>query len=108
MADLDSVSDFWAKGDPVARVHTGLKAAGFSLDALSIKELRPFDHFHARGLLATIDLDDRLNVAPGAHLLDIGYGVGGPARYMADRFDSPRSFVQVTALAANPRKTQGR
>lgn len=54
------------------------------------------DHFHARGFVATVELADVLPVREGDHLIDIGCGIGGPARYLADRFKCKVSGVDVT------------
>lgn len=47
--------------------------------------LAALDQFHAGGLGATIDLIDLLDPAPGARVLDVGSGLGGPARVLASR-----------------------
>jgi SAM-dependent methyltransferase len=73
-----------------------LDKAGLSLDNLGIRDLAPIDHLHARGLPATIDLADRLPIARGQHILDIGCAVGGPARYMVDRFGCRVSGIDIT------------
>ena len=59
---------------------------GVELDALTLEALAPYDQFHGRGLEATAELADTLDVSPDDLLLDVGSGLGGPARYMADRF----------------------
>ena len=78
-----AVAEHWASGDVYGRIVTALHAAGKSLDALTIEDLAPVDHFHARGLPATIELGDSLPARAGDHLLDVGCGLGGPARYFA-------------------------
>lgn len=96
MPKPETISEFWAKGDPKARVLEALAGAGLSTEGLSVQDLSPIDHFHARGLPATIDLADRLPISRGDHILDIGCGIGGPARYMADRFGCRVSGIDIT------------
>ncbi|HZK90704.1 MAG TPA: methyltransferase domain-containing protein [Stellaceae bacterium] len=45
--------------------------------------LSVLDHFHGRGVAATKELVGLLQPQPGEHLLDIGSGIGGPARWFA-------------------------
>lgn len=40
---------------------------------------------------------DKLNVAAGNHILDVGCGIGGPARYMASRFSCRVTGIDLTA-----------
>ncbi|HEY7521232.1 MAG TPA: class I SAM-dependent methyltransferase [Methylomirabilota bacterium] len=92
-----AVGDHWAKDDVYARVVAALERAGKSLDRLTIEDVAPIDHLHARGFPATIELGDRLPVKPGHRLLDIGCGLGGPARYFAQRFRCTVSGIDITA-----------
>ena len=96
MTHQKQIEDHWAHGDAYSRVAAAVKAAGKSLDSLTIDDLAPVDHFHARGFPATVELADQLPVNPGNHLLDIGCGVGGPARYFAQRFDCRVSGIDIT------------
>lgn len=42
------------------------------------------DQFHVGGAKATLRLSQRLKLAPGSRVLDVGSGLGGPARLLAD------------------------
>jgi SAM-dependent methyltransferase len=63
---------------------------------LTVQDLAPVDHFHARGFPATVELGDRLPIQAHHHILDIGCGLGGPARYFAQRFHCKVSGVDIT------------
>lgn len=53
---------------------------------LTVDELAPLDQFHIRGMLATAELASAAGVEPSARVLDIGCGIGGPARSLAATF----------------------
>ena len=92
-----SVADHWARvGDVYERIVAALQASSKSLDALSVEDLAPLDHFHARGLPATVELGDVLPIRTGDHVLDIGCGLGGPARYFAERFGCSVRGIDIT------------
>jgi SAM-dependent methyltransferase len=92
----NSIADHWAKGDVYSRVMEAMKAASISPETVTVEQLAPVDHFHARGFPATIELADALPIKPGDHLVDIGCGIGGPARYLVDRFKCKVSGIDIT------------
>ncbi len=96
MSPAVSIADHWADRDVYGLIVSALERASKSLDSLSVEDLAPVDHFHARGFPATVDLADRLPVKPGDHLLDVGCGIGGPARYFAQRFGCKVSGIDIT------------
>lgn len=96
MSDKQAVADHWARDDVYTRIVDTLARMSKRLDALTIEDLAPVDHFHARGFPATVDLADRLPIAAHHHLLDIGCGLGGPARYFARRFGCQVSGIDIT------------
>jgi ubiquinone/menaquinone biosynthesis C-methylase UbiE len=69
--------------------------------------LAPLDQFHIRGLAATEELAQGLGLAAGARVLDVGCGLGGPARHLAAAhavrvtgIDLSPSFVAVARMLA--------
>jgi SAM-dependent methyltransferase len=69
---------------------------------LTPEQLAPFDQFHTGGLRSTVAIADLLSVEPGSTIVDIGAGLGGPARYFASRqrlrviaIDSSAPFVEA-------------
>jgi SAM-dependent methyltransferase len=59
--------------------------AGKDPATLTAADLSAVDQFHVGGALATEDLAAQMDLRPGMHLLDIGCGLGGPARFFAGR-----------------------
>lgn len=96
MTNEKAIADHWARGDVYGLIVSALGKMSKPLDAVTLEDLAPVDHFHARGLAATVELADRLPVKAGQHIVDIGCGLGGPARYMAKRFQCKVSGVDIT------------
>lgn len=97
MPNEATISNHWDKGDVYARILSALEKASKPLDSLTLEDLAPIDHFHARGFAATVELADKLPIEADQHLLDIGCGLGGPARYIAQRFRCKVSGIDITA-----------
>lgn len=96
MSNKSRIARYYEGGDLLARLIAALRDDGIDPTAPTLEALAPYDHFHARGLEATAELADGVNVEPDHHLLDIGVGMGGPARYMADRFDCRVTGIDLT------------
>ncbi len=82
--------------DIAARLLAALEAEGYAGARPSPKELAPLDHFHGRGLAATREIADLLDPAAGSHILDIGCGIGGPARFIAESRACRVSGIDLT------------
>ncbi|MEC5291651.1 methyltransferase domain-containing protein [Aurantimonas sp. C2-6-R+9] len=78
------------------RILLGLERSGADLKKLSPDQLKPVDEFHIGGADATARLLDRLAIEPGMHLLDIGSGIGGLARTIAQRFNCEVTGIDLT------------
>ena len=53
---------------------------------LTPADIAAMDQFHTRGMLATKDLAAMTAIGPETRVLDLGSGVGGPARFLAATF----------------------
>lgn len=93
----EQITAHYSRGSLLERLRDALQEDGIDPDQPTIEALAPYDHFHGRGLEATRELADLLTVAATDHVLDIGSGIGGPARYMAERFGARVSGIDLTA-----------
>ena len=94
--DLD-VSSHYSRGHLRDRLNTALADDGIDPSHLSTEALAPYDQFHGRGLEATVEIADQLQIEANDHILDIGSGIGGPARYFARRFGCAVTGIDLTA-----------
>ena len=97
MSAAPDISGHYAQGGLLARLEASLREDGADPARPTLEELAPYDHFHGRGLEATEDMANRLTVSAKDRLLDIGSGLGGPARYMAQRFGCRVEGIDLTA-----------
>ena len=97
MSDSREITHHYTSGDLLARLEARLREDGFDPARPTAQALAPYDHFHGRGLEATEDMAESLRVSETDHILDVGSGLGGPARYMATRFGCRVSGVDLTA-----------
>jgi SAM-dependent methyltransferase len=82
--------------DLTARLGAALAAAGLGERPLQPEELAPLDHFHSRGLAATQALAAALAPTPETSVLDLGSGLGGPARYLAKTYGCPVTGIDLS------------
>jgi ubiquinone/menaquinone biosynthesis C-methylase UbiE len=68
------------------RLKAALAAFGPESQQLDPKNLATLDQFHTRGLAATADLAKLAKITEETSVLDIGSGLGGPARFLAESY----------------------
>ena len=73
-----------------------LKKSGKTIDRLTASDLSGADEFHLGLRQATVELARNLGLAQGIELLDIGSGLGGPARYFAEFCDCRVTGIDLT------------
>ena len=81
--NLDGVRDHYRATGLTERLKTALAVFGREDLRLTPKQLAGLDQFHTRGLAATADLAKLAGITADMSVLDVGSGVGGPARALA-------------------------
>ena len=90
------VSRHYGGGNLLSRLNAALAEDGIDPDHPSMEALAPYDQFHGRGLEATTEVADLVGATASDHILDIGSGIGGPARYFANRFGCRVTGIDLT------------
>jgi sarcosine/dimethylglycine N-methyltransferase len=80
---LDGVRNHYRATGLTERLKTALTVLGPEDQQLTPQQLGALDQFHTRGLAATAELATLAGITAGMSVLDVGSGVGGPARFLA-------------------------
>ncbi len=97
MALEEQVTSHYGSSGIAARVIAAFRDAHGADATPTIDGLAPFDQFHGRGAVATQELVALLKPQADERLLDIGSGIGGPARWIAAKFACHVTGVDLTA-----------
>jgi MPBQ/MSBQ methyltransferase len=92
----EALNRHYAPTDICARILASLRQAGKDLTRLSRDDLAAFDEFHGGGRESTRALARLAELKQGMAVLDIGSGVGGPARTLATEFGCEVTGIDVT------------
>jgi ubiquinone/menaquinone biosynthesis C-methylase UbiE len=77
-------------------ISQSLRSAGKNLEKLTTADLATVDEFHIRGRKATLELAAPMNLNSDSHVLDIGSGLGGPARTVAETYGCRVTGIDLT------------
>ncbi|MFM0267748.1 class I SAM-dependent methyltransferase [Paraburkholderia sediminicola] len=80
---LDSVRDHYRATGLTERLKMALTVCGPEDQRLTPQQLGALDQFHTRGLAATTELAELAGITADMSVLDVGSGIGGPARFLA-------------------------
>ena len=90
------VANHYSQGTLGDRIESGLKLAVGGDRPVTIDDLAPVDEFHIGGRPASVHLFDQLNLSPDDAVLDIGAGIGGTARFVAQTYGSTVTGIDLT------------
>jgi SAM-dependent methyltransferase len=97
---LDGVRDHYRGAGLIDNLKRAVAAFGPEGQRLNPEQLAALDHFHTRGFAATAELARLAQITQEMSILDVGSGIGGPARFVAASYgcrvtgvDLSESFV---------------
>lgn len=110
----NSINSHYSQSNLSGRIITALEAAGKNLETLSLDDMALFDQFHAGGRDATRALADLAKLRPGMSVVDVGCGIGGPARTLASEYgcqvvgiDISDEFVEAASMLTDQVQLNG-
>jgi ubiquinone/menaquinone biosynthesis C-methylase UbiE len=96
MSTQQNISAHYTHGNLVAAICAGVESLGKTIDTLTVDDLAPVDEFHIGGRQASEDFLSQLDLSPEKHILDVGCGLGGAARFVASRYRCRVSGIDLT------------
>jgi ubiquinone/menaquinone biosynthesis C-methylase UbiE len=94
---VSSIEAHYTRGHLIRAITDGLATLGRTPQSVTADELGPVDEFHIGGRQATEELMQQLDLAKDVRVLDVGSGLGGAARFVAGRYGSRVTGVDLTA-----------
>ncbi len=95
MRNEQDIKDHWDRDRLSEAIRDALVASGKPLDALTIDDLAPLDQFHRGSKGFTTRLARLAGLKPGMKILDVGGGLGGPARTLAVEFGCHVTVIDI-------------
>ncbi len=95
MIDPDDVARHYSSGHLLKRIADGCAALDLTAP-IDPDALAPVDEFHIGGRRATEPFVEALRLAKGDRVVDLGSGLGGPARYVASKTGAFVTGIDLT------------
>jgi SAM-dependent methyltransferase len=96
MTTETKVAGHYTRGQLEESILWAMARMGKDTAKLVTADLAPIDEFHVGGLESTQALAAQMDLRPGMRLLDVGSGIGGPARYFAAEHGCRVTGVDLT------------
>src|ERR1700736_4980268 len=114
MSTEAAVAGYYGRGQLEELILGAVAREGKDPEKLTAGDLAAVDEFHVGGLEATQEVAKQMELRAGLRLLDVGSGVGGPARYFAAEhgcrvmgIDLTQEFVRVAGSLTKRTKLDG-
>jgi SAM-dependent methyltransferase len=96
MLTQQDISTHYTHGELIAAIRAGIEALGKTTDSITLNDLAPLDEFHIGGRQASQHFLDQLGLASDQHVLDVGCGLGGAARFAASHYRCRVDGIDLT------------
>jgi SAM-dependent methyltransferase len=102
MPELGEVVEHYSHGKLLDAIRAKVLEMGLKPESVRVEDLAPVDEFHIGGRQASEDFISQLGLRGSDHVLDIGCGLGGTARFTVQRdgcrmtgIDPTREFIET-------------
>ena len=92
----ETVSEHYTHGKLLEAIQASITKLGKTIENVTIQDLAPVDEFHIGGRLATDNLLEQLNFSEKDHILDVGCGLGGASRFVANKYNNCVTGIDLT------------
>jgi ubiquinone/menaquinone biosynthesis C-methylase UbiE len=92
----DVAAHYGGGGGLAEKIAESLRSSGKDLNELKTADLATIDEFHIRGRKATLELAEQMKLSEDSCVLDIGSGLGGPARTLAEEYGCHVTGLDLT------------
>ncbi len=83
----------WSLSETIEKT---LRDEGIDPEQATVEQLAALDNFHSFGIAGTVELGQRAYIASDERVLDVGGGVGGPARILASQYGCHVTVIDLT------------
>ena len=98
MSNIDvRIDKHYGFGGIMEKIEAGLKAIGKDVNSLTVDDLAPIDQFHTRGRASTLEVVGLAKLKSSDLILDVGCGLGGTARFLAEQYKCNVAGIDLTA-----------
>jgi ubiquinone/menaquinone biosynthesis C-methylase UbiE len=91
-----AVSESYFHGNLLNAIQASIGKLGKTVDSVTVEDLGPVDEFHIGGRSATKSFLDQLNFSNQDHILDVGCGLGGATRFVANTYGSRVTGIDLS------------
>lgn len=91
-----AVSESYFHGNLLNAIQASIGKLGKTVDSVTVEDLGPVDEFHIGGRSATKSFLDQLNFSNQDHILDVGSGLGGATRFVANTYGSRVTEIDLS------------
>jgi SAM-dependent methyltransferase len=93
----DRISSHYGWSGLMETVEGEIRSKGIEPDHVTVAQLAPVDNYHWHRLAGTLALARAAEITAVDRVLDVGGGIGGPARQLAHRFGCHVTVVDLTS-----------
>jgi len=94
--DEKAINEHYGISGILNSIMDGLEFSGKNPHTLKPDDLAPIDEFHTRGKESTIEIANLAQIQPHHKVLDVGCGLGGSARYIANEYGCSVVGIDLT------------